>query len=171
MDAFERMYRANYARVLAYALRRCEPDAAHDAVAGTFVIAWRRFGDMPPSEPLAWLLAVARKVLANNRRAERRREALAVKLAAEERPGTDSEAVPAGFMHAFESLGEDDQELLKLIAWDGLSAREAACVLEISHVACRVRLHRIRRRFARAGFGRAQPHLRLAASTNLERKA
>ena len=65
---FERLYRANYDRVLAYGLRRTDPERARDATAETFVVAWRRLADVPP-DPLPWLLGVARRVLANERRA------------------------------------------------------------------------------------------------------
>ena len=50
---------------------------------------------------------------------------------------------------AVDRLGETDRELLRLIAWDGLTAREASIALGISHAAARVRLHRLRRRLAR----------------------
>jgi RNA polymerase sigma-70 factor (ECF subfamily) len=57
---------------------------------------------------------------------------------------------------AVDRLRETDRELLRLIAWEELTTREAATVLGISHAACRVRLHRVRRRLARElGGGRA----------------
>jgi hypothetical protein len=47
---------------------------------------------------------------------------------------------------AFRSLGEEDREILRLLAWDGLSSKEAAVVLGITATSFRVRLHRARRR-------------------------
>jgi DNA-directed RNA polymerase specialized sigma24 family protein len=38
--------------------------------------------------------------------------------------------------------------VLRLVAWEGLSLRDAATVLECSHVACRVRYHRAKSRLA-----------------------
>jgi DNA-directed RNA polymerase specialized sigma24 family protein len=45
-------------------------------------------------------------------------------------------------------LGETDREVLRLVAWEQLSLRAAATVLECSQVACRVRFHRAKRRLA-----------------------
>ena len=49
---------------------------------------------------------------------------------------------------AFAHLRENDREVLRLIAWDGLSSDVAAEVLGVSRIAFAVRLHRARRRFA-----------------------
>jgi RNA polymerase sigma-70 factor (ECF subfamily) len=45
-------------------------------------------------------------------------------------------------------LSDDDQELLRLVAWEELGREEIALVLGISRTAVRVRLHRARRRLA-----------------------
>ena len=73
--AFEELYAAQYGDLLRYALRRVqEPADAADVVAETWVIAWRRRGDLPPnSERRLWLFGVARRVLANQRRGQLRR--------------------------------------------------------------------------------------------------
>jgi RNA polymerase sigma-70 factor (ECF subfamily) len=47
---------------------------------------------------------------------------------------------------AFSGLGERDREVLRLVAWEQLSLREAATVLGCTPVACRVRFHRAKRR-------------------------
>jgi RNA polymerase sigma-70 factor (ECF subfamily) len=51
---------------------------------------------------------------------------------------------------ALDSLSPADRELLRLIAWEQLSATEAGYVLGCSEAAARVRLHRARGRLARA---------------------
>ena len=61
--------------VLAFAMRRADPDTAHDVLSETFLVAWRRIDELP-AEPRPWLLGTARKVLANHRRAAERRGAL-----------------------------------------------------------------------------------------------
>jgi RNA polymerase sigma-70 factor (ECF subfamily) len=95
---------------------------------------------------------VARRVLANQRRGERRRSALNVRLRADlslaiRDRGLRSE--PAPVSAAFDSLPERDRELLSLAAWEGLDAGEIAEVLGCSRNTARVRMHRARQRFAR----------------------
>jgi RNA polymerase sigma-70 factor (ECF subfamily) len=148
---FEAIYAEHYGRVLGYVLRRAPATAAADVVADVFLVAWRRL-DHVPDEPLPWLLGVARKTLANERRGGRRRAALVGELG-QEGPARDTEMpdddrLPA-LADAVDRLRETDRELLRLIAWDRLTTREAAIVLGVSHAACRVRLHRVRRRLAR----------------------
>lgn len=51
-------------------------------------------------------------------------------------------------MRALRGLSEDDQELLRLVAWEELARDEIALVLGISRASVRVRLHRARKRLA-----------------------
>jgi RNA polymerase sigma-70 factor (ECF subfamily) len=67
---FQEFYRAHEAAVLAYARRRA-PAIAEDVVAETFLVCWRRLDDVP-ANALPWLYAVARNVLANERRKQAR---------------------------------------------------------------------------------------------------
>jgi len=53
-------------------------------------------------------------------------------------------------LRALSALSPADREVLMLRAWDGLSTREAAEVLGCSTAALAIRLHRARRRLARA---------------------
>lgn len=108
---------------------------------------------MPP-DPLPWLLGVARKALANRRRGDRRRGALAGRLAAlppehgadpAERAG-EAEAVLA----ALARLSEDDRETLAVVAWEGLSPAQAARVAGCSARAFSKRLSRARARLTAA---------------------
>lgn len=142
---FEQLFRANYGRVLAYARRRGSNDA-EDVAAETFLIAWRRLEAVPRDE-LPWLLSVARRVLAN----ERRRSATQKRVVAE---AANEPAVSAEVDHGLDpalraallQLSQTDRELLTLVAWDGLTAAEAGRVFGMSSVGVRVRLHRARRR-------------------------
>jgi RNA polymerase sigma-70 factor (ECF subfamily) len=146
-EAFERLYAEHAPAIFAYALRRIERDAAQDVVSETFVVAWRRFGDWP-SQPLPWLYGVARKVLANQRRSLRRQARVADRLA--EQSSFSSPPVPDGaLLAALGALGERDRELLMLVAWEGLSPQEAAIAIGCSANACRIRLHRARRKLER----------------------
>jgi RNA polymerase sigma-70 factor (ECF subfamily) len=67
----ERLFHDHADTVLAYALRRSDPDTAQEVVSETFTVAWRRLSDIP-DPPLPWLLGVARRVLGNHQRASSR---------------------------------------------------------------------------------------------------
>jgi DNA-directed RNA polymerase specialized sigma24 family protein len=141
----EALWHEWHRHVLAYALRRADPATAEDVVAETFAIAWRRLAEMP-DRPLPWLLGVARRVLANHRRGERRRRALVDRLPVPAAP----EGAPAGrALGALASLRERDREVLLLHAWEGLDHAEAGTVMGCSAATFAVRLHRARRRFER----------------------
>jgi len=150
-DRFTELYDAHYGRILGYARRRVGRDDAFDVAAETFTIAWRRFERVPQGEQaLWWLYATARRVLANHRRAEHRRADLATAMRNE--PAALSIPPPTGESQdvaaAFGRLRADEQELLLLVAWEGLDAAALATVLRCSRNAARIRLHRARRSFA-----------------------
>ena len=145
-ERFERLFRDHYGRVLSYARRRTSAATADDVVAETFLIAWRRLESIPRAE-LPWLLGVARRVLANQRRRETTQARLAVRVADKPAASPPAEAAPDPELErALAELGDRDRELLRLIAWDGLTPAEAARVLGWTPVVARVRLHRARRR-------------------------
>lgn len=142
---FELLFDEHFRGVSGYARRRAAVGDADDAVAETFLLAWRRLDEVP-AEARAWLLAVARRVLANQRRATERRSSLAVRVAGEPAPEAHPSIADAPILRALAELRESDRELLLLIAWDGLSTDEAAVVLGCTGAAAKVRLHRARRR-------------------------
>jgi RNA polymerase sigma-70 factor (ECF subfamily) len=166
-DRFERLYREHFRAVLRFALARIDPDRAKDVAAETFLVAWRRLDEVPV-EPRPWLLGVARKVVAGQFRSETRREALAVRLRAEQDAESSDPAEAVAdrdeVLTAFATLREPDREVLRLVAWDGLSPAEAAEVLDVSRLALAVRLHRARRRLERA-LERAVPPPRALQNT------
>jgi RNA polymerase sigma-70 factor, ECF subfamily len=168
---FEALYAEYYGHVLGYVLRRAPAAIAADVVADVFLVAWRRL-EQVPDEPLPWLLGVARKTLANERRGGRRRAAVvdALKETSSDDGGTD---IPLNLdlqalVEAVDRLDESDRELLRLIGWEGLTAREAAKVLGISHAACRVRLYRMRRRLSREITGRIESRTTFSSVDRLE---
>ncbi|HET8535644.1 MAG TPA: sigma-70 family RNA polymerase sigma factor [Solirubrobacteraceae bacterium] len=140
------LFREHGADVLAYALRRTDPDTAQDVVAEVFAIAWRRINRVPDTEPVLWLYAVARRVLANQRRAADRRQALVAVLRplAARQASADNGDLP--LVAALARLRPDDRELLMLTAWEGLDATQAAAVLGCSRQAVDTRMHRARAR-------------------------
>ena len=150
-ERFEAVYRELYAPICGYTLRRVrDPEDAAEAIAETFATLWRRFDRCPHGQELRpWLFGVARRVIANQRRGERRRSALGERMAANVEPAA-LEALPeeptSELARAFATLSEPDRELLSLVAWEGLTREELAVALGTSRAAVRLRLHRARKR-------------------------
>jgi RNA polymerase sigma-70 factor (ECF subfamily) len=134
--------------VLAYALRRTQTRAdAEDVLIETFTVCWRRINDVPDGDAaLAWLYAVASRVLANHRRGETRRLRLVARVATDrsamKRVESANDSVLA---EAMAQLKADEAEILRLAAWEELRPAEIAVVLGCSPNAAAVRLHRARR--------------------------
>jgi RNA polymerase sigma-70 factor, ECF subfamily len=151
-ERFEALYGAHAGAVLAYALRRTSAANADDVMAEVFLIAWRRLADIPRDERI-WLLGVARRVLANQRRGQTRQRALRERLAPQipaSSPPADRDPRDERVLRALAGLREDDREALLLLGWEELSHAEAARVLGIRARTFSVRAHRARRRFALA---------------------
>ncbi|MDQ4143926.1 MAG: sigma-70 family RNA polymerase sigma factor [Actinomycetota bacterium] len=144
----ETLYRAYADRVLRYAQRRVGPADAEEIVAQTFLAAWRRVHDVP-TDPLPWLIGIARNAIRNLERADRRRSRLVARIAStrtseEELP--DRPDLSDELFRVLESLSADDREALLLVAWDELDHSEAAAAMGWSKANFRLRLHRARKR-------------------------
>jgi RNA polymerase sigma-70 factor (ECF subfamily) len=149
----EELFRKHASRVLAYAMRRGATRAeAEDVLAEVFVVVCRRLKDAP-SDALPWLLAVARRVLANQARGRRRDAALLVKLSlfagsrGSSDPPPDSDILVGDELHeALTNLPDKDREALLLVAWEGLTHSQAAQVLGLSRKGFTARVNRARAR-------------------------
>jgi RNA polymerase sigma factor (sigma-70 family) len=145
----EDLYRAHAQHVLAYALRRSDKATAEDVVSEVFLVANRRLVEVP-ADARPWLYGVARRVLANQRRSEKRRAALhaALGVLARDRTTAPPPAFPAEtpLLEALATLCPDDREVVMLTAWENLDAAGAAVVLGCSAAAVYTRLHRARAR-------------------------
>ena len=148
-SAFAELYRAHLSAVAAYASRRIAPVDAVDVVAETFTVAWRRFSDVPTGDAARpWLYGVARRVLANQRRCDLRRDALHDRLAIDWVPHTFQPEPPdlAPLRRALDYLSHDDRDILLLAGAEELGTAEIAVVLDVSLEVARNRLSRARRR-------------------------
>jgi RNA polymerase sigma factor (sigma-70 family) len=158
-EAFGRFYRRHEQQVLGYMIARCSnPSEVADAVGDTFLAALgaaARFrddgGDADP-----WLFGIARRVLARQRRSLARRQRLIRRL--ESLPSftpAEAEAVDAAIdaarlgprlAAALAKLRPRDQELVRLVAHEGLSPAQAGAALGLNPNTARIRLSRARAR-------------------------
>ena len=128
--------------------RRADPATAEDVLADTLLVCWRRLAEMP-ADHLPWVYGVARNCLANAERSRRRQDRLAARIAAVDPPAV---AVPGpapgdgDLGAALAGLRAEDAELLRLWAWEDLTAAQIAVVLDISPNAVSIRLHRAKQK-------------------------
>lgn len=147
---FRKIFDAHFPAVQRYCARRLGPTDANDAVSEVFLVAWRRLEHVPGGEDaLPWLLGVARNMVRNSLRSIRRSRRLSAKAAWAPEPvdtgpevyvvrHSEYEQVDA----ALNSLGERDREIIRLRAWEELSAPQIAAVLGISTAAAEKRMTR-----------------------------
>ncbi len=155
---FEEMYRVHAQAIYTYCLRRTSLEEAKDATADVFVVAWRRLGDMPSDDRVKpWLYGVARNVLNDRRRAARRRDRLAAKMASHRQPSVPSPEVQVvrhseheQVLAAMDKLPEKDRETILLVEWEGMSRDEVAEMMFVSRAAIDKRIARAYRKMARS---------------------
>jgi RNA polymerase sigma-70 factor (ECF subfamily) len=181
-DAVSEIYARHVDAVFAFAVRRCRsPEDVADLVSTVFLEMLsaaagydRRRGEVRP-----WLLGIATRCLADQRRADYRRSQLLTRLGTvPELRGDEHERVEAmldaarlapSAQRAVAELTEAEQDLFLLVAHDGLSVADAARALGLTPVAGRMRLARARRKLRAAikpgGNRRAdEPRRRVAAA-------
>lgn len=158
-EAFEAIFAEAYPDVVAYARRRvASHHDADDVVAETFLVGWRRVEELVAADnPTAWLMGVARRVIANHRRGKARAARTVERtagLAVVPAPDTADRVAGAegadAILAALATLPERDREVLMLAAWEGLGAAEIGTVLGVSPAVASRRLFRARGRLARA---------------------
>jgi RNA polymerase sigma factor (sigma-70 family) len=148
---FRALFDTAYGPLCRYARHRGMAGAdAEDLVAQTLEIAWRRIDDVPMADPLPWLFAVARNLWRNQVRQVRRRSEILARYRVPAPAACDDPAglEPGVLRAAMAALSEADQEVLRLVAWDGLTPAQVAVVLGCTAVTARSRLHRARTRLA-----------------------
>ena len=153
---FDALFREHVAGVASFCRWRSHSHSdADDAVAEVFWIAWRRLDDVPVGAAArAWLYATARRVMANQARANTRRSKLIEKLGAQAAAAAGDftlasadDPLNSRVQDVLVALSPRDREILLLAEWEGLTPAEIAGVIHAPAVTVRVRLHRARRRF------------------------
>jgi RNA polymerase sigma-70 factor (ECF subfamily) len=139
-------------RLIVYARRQAGPADAEDLVSEAFVVAMRRLEDLPSEsgETFAWLVGTVRRLAANHRRRRAVRDRYWRDAVREGWHATgsfeDAVADRERCLAALADLSTADRELLLLVAWEGLTAEQAASVLGISRNTLAVRMFRARQR-------------------------
>jgi RNA polymerase sigma-70 factor, ECF subfamily len=153
---FETLFDAYSSDIVAYCSWRADSASdAQDAVADVFLTAWRRLDELPEGNAArVWLYTTARRMIANQRRSNRRRVALRERLEFTALPDSQEPASPGReetlVREALRALRPRDREVLLLAEWEGLTPAQIAAVLGCLTVTARGRLHRARRRFREA---------------------
>jgi RNA polymerase sigma-70 factor (ECF subfamily) len=140
---FEEFFRDNYERVSLYVARRVPRAGVDDVVSASFIVAWKKFATIE-SPSLPWLFRIASYEVSNQRRTTRRSDGI---LTLEDAGDTTkisgaSEFDGSEVIAALHRLSENDQEILRLTHWEGLSRSEVAQALVITTNAATVRHHR-----------------------------
>jgi RNA polymerase sigma-70 factor (ECF subfamily) len=137
----EEMFRAHWPLVLGYLTTRVRDRAlAEDLAAETFYRATRAFLGWRGESPPAWLLAIARNVLADAVRRDRRHVRLDDEVLRPVEALDDDVAVRVGL----ERMSEGDRRLLVLVHVYGYSCAEVAAMSGSTHGAIRTALYRAR---------------------------
>jgi RNA polymerase sigma-70 factor (ECF subfamily) len=147
---FDALFDENFAAVRAYVVRRGDAAIVDDVLSETFLAVWRRIDDVP-DDALPWLLGIARRMLANQRRAAGRRAALVEVLGSVLSRADAVEPAAERFgplADAIATLSRREREAVLLVAWEGLDPARAARVVGCEPATFRARLYRGRRRLA-----------------------
>jgi RNA polymerase sigma factor (sigma-70 family) len=156
-EAFGDLYE-RHARVLYnFCFRRTANWAqAEDLVSEVFLVAWRRRGDVQlateSGESLPWLLGVAVNVLRNSARSRRRADHALRRLNGSVTEDFSDELVTRlgdedqmrKVLQVVERLQPQEQDVLALCAWAGLTYEEGAVALGVPVGTVRSRLSRAR---------------------------
>lgn len=139
--------------LLRYFERRVGLDDAPDALSETMTTAWRRETSMPESDDEArlWVFGIARNVVLNVNRGQRRQNLLAERL----RKTVDQLDVVAppsdgnlDVLAALDKLDAKLSELVRLVHWEGFTISEAAQILDVPASTARSRYQKAKQQLS-----------------------
>ena len=152
VDAFAELARRHGGSMHGYLSRRSSRAVADDLLGEVWVRSFRARGsyDCAWSDARPWLYGIARNVLREHWRAQRR--ASGIEDTSHDPwdvvdTRIDAQAQRNMVFAVLDELSSSDREILLLVAWEQLSPSEAAISLGISSGAARWRLHHARRVF------------------------
>ena len=179
-SAFGELFERHANTVYLHCFRRTASwSSAEELTSVVFLEAWRRRRAVRlySDSILPWLLAVANNSIRNSNRSLRRHQrlltklpppALAIDFGDDAARRLDDERVMAGILSALRSLRTEEQEVVALCDWAGLSHTEAAAALDVPAGTVRSRLSRahehIRARLAATDNQLVGPHAYLYAN-------
>lgn len=145
---FRQFFDEHFLEVRSYCLRRLPVADANDAVSEVFLVAWRK-RHVAPADVRPWLFAVARNVVRNSGRSSVRAGRLIERVRLEpvrSQPGPEVQVVrndeDEALLVAVQSLPDKYAEVLRLWAWEWLTAPQIAAVVGCSVSAAEKRLTR-----------------------------
>lgn len=159
--AFGDLYDRHADAVYTHCFRRTASwSVAEDLTSVVFLEAWRKRADvkLTTDSILPWLLAVANNTIRNQDRSLRRHRRLLAKLPiepqgadlAEDVAGRlDDAQVMRDVLSVFSELTQDEQDILALCVWAGVSYADAALALGVPIGTVRSRLSRARQHLRR----------------------
>ncbi|WP_432519226.1 RNA polymerase sigma factor [Kineococcus sp. SYSU DK006] len=151
-QTFGELYERHATAVFRFIARRAGPSAAEDLLGDVFVAALEarvRYRPHSSGSALPWLYGISGNVVRAHLR-RRRPDALVDTdvgvdwHAVDER--LDARAQRDRLRQALEALSPAEREAFLLVAWEGLSATEAAAALGVAPTVVRTRLSRARQR-------------------------
>lgn len=155
--------------------------AADDHVQSTFMVAWRKRGQLrlERDSVLPWLLAVATNVVRNDRRGLVRRLRLVQRVPADTpvpdhaddvAGRVDDQRRMASLLAAVNRLPRNEREALALCVWSAVSYPDAAAVLGITEGSVRARVSKAKARLAKLlAEPHTPPHVTYSAATQEDR--
>ena len=169
-DLFEVFYREHAAAVGRFVSRRVDdPHVVADLTTDVFLAAIDASAGYRADRgrPVAWLLGIARNVVADHVRNRAREQHVARRVGgrrlldddavAQLEDRIDAEREMRAIYHTLDALPEGDRRLFELVALDGLSIADAAAVLGVKPATARVRLHRARTKVSSLTSTRSRP--------------
>lgn len=135
--------------LLNYLQRRAGIQDSPDLLAEVMVVAWRRISALPkdPEQARMWLFGIARNILSDHARGERRRWRLADRIRSRT-TAADATTAPVDTYYevqdAVDRLPAELAELVRLVHWDGFTLTDAAALTGVSASTARSRYQRAR---------------------------
>ena len=146
---FDQLYDRHVLEVYRYIARRHIGNDAQDLTGDVFLIAFQKLNSIPAGSELPWLYRTAWNVLAN---AHRKNDPIPANFDLTEIEPDCADVVISNdqLNRSWQKLPQKDREVLRLVAWEGLSGKELATTLGISEGGAGAALSRARANLRKA---------------------